>query len=124
MAGEISAVGARTWPWPDSLDALVAAAEFHTLLLENDYVRVVHTHIRAGKTVPVHTHRWPCVLTIRLWSDMIRRDEHGKVLRDSRQFPTPVLNQPTWQEALPPHSVENVESGVIDTIQVEIKDRE
>jgi len=112
---------AKEWPWPDSLDALVAAPEFHTLIFENEYVRVVHTHIAPGKAVPVHTHRWPCVLTIRSWSDLVRRDENGSVLGDTRQCPPPELNHPIWQQSLPPHSVENVGGGVIDTVQVEIK---
>ena len=120
MADEAVAAS-KAWPWPDSLDALVAASEFHTLLMENEHVRVVQTRIPAGKTVPVHTHRWPCVLTILSWSDLVRRDQDGKVLRDTRGFPTPALNQPTWQEALPPHSVESVGGTEILTIQVEIK---
>ncbi len=118
---DTSAVPSVSWPWPDSLDALIAAPEFHTLIFENERVRVVHTHIPPGKTVPVHTHRWPCVLTINSWSDLIRRDDRGNVLKDTRQSPPPALNTPTWQEALPPHSVDNVGGGTIDTIQVEIK---
>jgi len=111
-----------SWPWPDSLDALVAAPANHELLFENDHVRVVHTRIRAGETVPVHTHRWACVLFIMSWSDLIRRDEPGNVLLDTRQSAEPPkLNTPTWQEPLPPHSVENVGGGEINTIQVEIK---
>ena len=119
-----SAVPTTSWRWPDALDALIAAPEFHTLVFENDHVRVVHTHIPAGKTVPVHTHRWPCVLTITSWSDLVRRDEHGNLLKDTRYSPPPALNTPTWQEALPPHSVENVGRNTIDTIQVEIKGAE
>ncbi len=119
---DTSAIAAAKWPWPDSLDALIAAPEFHTLIFENEHVRVVHTHIPAGKTVPVHTHRWPCVLTVNSWSDLVRRDEHGNVLLDTRTLPQkPQLQTPTWQEALPPHSVENVGEATIDTIQVEIK---
>lgn len=110
------------WPWPESLDALQAAPANHELLLENDRVRVVHTRIRPGDTVPVHTHRWPCILFILNWSDLIRRDEHGNVLLDTRTNPEPPkLNTPTWQEPLAPHSVENVGGGEINTIQVEIK---
>jgi hypothetical protein len=48
--------------WPDSLDAMVAAPEHHEILLENERVRVLDSRIKAGDTVPVHTHRWPSVL--------------------------------------------------------------
>jgi predicted metal-dependent enzyme (double-stranded beta helix superfamily) len=46
------------WLWPDSLDALVAAPDHHTLLLENDRVRVLITRIAPGDITPIHTHRW------------------------------------------------------------------
>jgi hypothetical protein len=36
----------HTWPWPESLGALAAAAAFHRKLLENERVRVLHTLIR------------------------------------------------------------------------------
>ena len=50
------------WPWPPELDAMSAAPEYHTLLFENDYVRVLDAHVKPGDTVPVHTHCWPGVL--------------------------------------------------------------
>ncbi|MFN2189360.1 MAG: hypothetical protein ACK2T3_11395 [Candidatus Promineifilaceae bacterium] len=50
------------WPWPEELDALVAAPENHTLLFENESLRVLDTRIAPGGTTPVHTHRWPGAL--------------------------------------------------------------
>ena len=113
----------NVWPWPDSLDALVAAPEHHTLILENERVRVVRTYIRAGAMVPVHTHRWPGVVHILSWSDFIRRDERGSVLFDSRTV-TPPQKFPAFQytEPLPPHSVENAGSADIELCIVELKD--
>ncbi len=53
----------ETWPWPPELDALIAAPKHHTLVLENDRMRLLDTVIPVGDTVPVHTHRWPgCLL--------------------------------------------------------------
>ncbi len=48
----------ESWPWPDSLDALVAAPKHHALLLEDDRVRVLQTTIPAGDVAPLHTHCW------------------------------------------------------------------
>lgn len=110
------------WAWPESLDALVAAPDHHTVVFENQSVRVVHTRIAAGNKTPIHTHRWPCVLFIQSWSDCVRRDSSENVLFDSRlAHGVPALNVPTWQGALAPHSLQNVGSGEINTIQVEIK---
>ena len=37
------------WPWPDSLDAMIAAPQYHSLVLENDRVRVLDTRIPVGR---------------------------------------------------------------------------
>src|SRR5713226_4799849 len=122
MNSELAGPAKQAWPWPDALDALIAAPENHTVLFDNECVRVVQARILPGQTVPVHTHRWPSVLFVLTWSDFVRRDHHGNVLLDTRQgWEAPKLNTPTWQEPLPPHSVENVGDAEIHTVQVEIK---
>src|SRR5207248_2343800 len=78
------ASGEESWPWPDSLDALVAAPEYHHVLLENERVRVLDVRISKGHTVPVHTHRWPAVLILVSDGEYIRRDADGAVLFDTR----------------------------------------
>ena len=122
MCPEISGADKQTWPWPDSLDAMVAAADYHTVLLENEQVRVVRTRIAPGQTVPVHTHRWPSVQFIVSWSDLVRRDHLGELMLDTRTVSeSPKLNTPLWHPALPPHSVENVGGAEIHALQIEIK---
>jgi len=112
----------QVWPWPDSLDAVVAAPNHHTVLFENQSVRVLETRILPGQIVPVHTHRWPSVLFIVTWSDFVRRDQLRNVTLDTRQSQeTPQLISPTWLEPLPPHTVENVGEREIRNLQVEIK---
>jgi hypothetical protein len=109
----------------DSLDALVAAAAYHTLLMENDRVRVIETLIPPGEIVPLHTHGWPGVLHILSWSDFIRRDEKGAVKLDTRQLQPPSpLPAVAWSEPLPPHTVENVGQSTIRIIAIELKDLE
>jgi hypothetical protein len=123
MTSEKSRPANEIWTWADSLDALIAAAGHHTLLMENERVRVVRTRILPGHVVPVHTHRWPGVLFITAWSDLIRRNPQGDIMLDTRQLAdTPSLNIPLWQEPLPPHTVENVGGLEFDAVQVEMKD--
>lgn len=109
-----------TWAWPDSLDAVIAAPKHHTLIFENEQVRVLDTYIPAGDTVPVHTHRWPAVYYTIHFSHFIRRDQDGTVLFDSRTatHPRPAAN---WADCLPPHSVENVGETDIRLISWELK---
>jgi len=110
------------WPWPDSLDALRAAPAHHDVVLEDERVRVIRTHIPAGDLVPLHTHRWSGVAHLLSWSDFIRRDHEGKVLFDSRTAgDPPTIPTVQWMPPLPPHTVENVGSSEILILIVELK---
>lgn len=113
----------RAWAWPDSLDALVAAPGHHTLLMENERVRVLDTRILPGDMTPVHTHRWPCVYHVQSWGDFVRRDGEGNVLVDTRKGDRSTPPTALWGEALPPHSLENVGDTVIHVVSVELKDQ-
>jgi len=112
----------NNWPWPDSLDALVAAPAHHRLLLEDQRMRVIHTRIAAGDIVPLHTHRWGGVAYLESFSHFIRRNEHREILFDSRQAGT-IPNFPCaqWSEPLPPHTVENLGPLEISIVLIELK---
>ena len=110
------------WTWPDSLDALEAAPSFHRLLFENDELRVLETKIPPGDVTEVHTHRWPGVLYVLSFGHCVRRDADGEILVDTRHGGT--LLEPgtaTWGDALPPHTLENVDTRDIHIIGVELK---
>ncbi|MFK7802032.1 MAG: cupin domain-containing protein [Anaerolineae bacterium] len=110
------------WPHPESLDALIAAPDHHTLLMENESVRVLSTLIAPGDTTPIHTHKWHRVFYIQSWSACIQRDDKGGVIVDTRRVPE--LADPAkamWVEPGHPHSVENVGDKDLWLIAVEIK---
>src|SRR5271154_5586962 len=123
MSNEPQQNAAQPWPWPDSLDALVAAPAYHPLLLENEHVRVLEVRIPPGHLVPVHTHRWPSVIQTRTTSDYLRRDAEGKVLTDSREPELAARPVPraVWTPPMPPHSVENIGTTEILLYTVELK---
>lgn len=109
-------------PWPDSLDALVAAPAHHQLLLEDKRVRVLHTRIPAGDVVPLHTHRWGGVAYLQSFSHFIRRGESGEILFDSRQAgDPPQIPCAQWLHPLPPHTVENLGPLEISILIIELK---
>ena len=110
----------KPWPWPAELDALIAAPKHHTLILENDQIRLLDTRIPVGETVPVHTHRWPGVYYTLKFSHFVRRDGDGNQLFDSRELTGP-MPPAAFLENLPPHSVENVGDADIHLISVELK---
>jgi|SRR6185437_1210791 len=122
---------AADWPWPDALDAMVAAPEYHIVLLENDRVRVLDARVGPGETVPVHTHRWGGVLYILSDSHFVRRDPDGNVLLDTRLAGADMADgsavgmadgSAVWAGPLTPHSLENVGTRDLRTLTVEMKD--
>ncbi len=111
------------WPYPDDLDAMVAAPDFHTVLFEDERVRVLDGRVPPGATVPVHTHRWGGVLYVIATSDFVRRSPDGVVIVDTRlSGTTPVAGAAVWGAPLTPHSLENVGSQEFRTLTVEMKD--
>ncbi len=110
------------WRWPESLDAVEAAPQWHRSLFENDAVRVLETRIAPGAITQVHTHRWPGILYVLSFGHFVRRDGDGMLLVDTREGgavpqPGPAL----WSGSLPPHSLENVDTSEIHVIGVELK---
>jgi hypothetical protein len=114
---------AAEWPWPDDLDAMIAAPGFHRVLYEDDRVRVLDGRVPPGETVPVHTHRWGGVLYILATSDFIRRDPDGNILADTRAAKTtPIEGTAVWGGPLTPHSLENTGNKEFRTLTVEMKE--
>ena len=111
----------KPWPYPAELDAMTAAPEHHTLLFENEHVRVLDAHVRPGETVPVHTHSWPGVLYILGVSDFVRRDPSGEVVLDTRGSAQAPTGSAVWGDVLTPHTLENVGEHELRNITVELK---
>jgi len=121
-SARVNSSEAEAESWPAHLDALVAAPEHHTLLFENDAVRILDTRIVAGGRTPIHTHRWPAALYILRWSAFVRRDARGEISLDSRSVAALAKPpQALWTEALAPHSLENVGASDLHVISVEMK---
>ena len=117
-------ISPNDWQWPEELDALVAAPMHHSLLLENEFVRVLETIILPGEITAIHTHRWPAALTIISWSDFVRYDAKGNITADSRNLPASDRNGTAlWADPLIPHSLKNVGDKIIHIISTELKNR-
>lgn len=82
---------------------------------------VLETHVRAGETVPAHTHRWPAVPYIQSWSDFVRRDGSGAVTVDSRLTAATAAGSAVWSGPLGLHTLENVGGGELRVLSIEIK---
>jgi hypothetical protein len=111
----------KPWPYAAELDAMAAAPEHHTLLFENEHIRVLDAHVGAGETVPIHTHCWPGVLYILDVSDFVRRNPEGEVVLDTRGSSHAPAGSAVWGDVLTPHSLENVGEHELRNITVELK---
>ena len=105
----------------DELDGVVAAPDHHKVIFENDAVRVLEVTIRAGDTTPLHTHLRPTLNYVVSGSHLIRRDEHGTVLIDTRTDPDYVMPRVTYGETSPLHTIENPGPADLVFIAVELK---
>ena len=106
----------------EQLDAMSAAPDHHHVLLENDHVRVLDTHLAPGESTPVHEHGWPAVLHVLSWSDFVRVDAQGNVILDScASGMNPKPGDILWGPPLAPHAVRNVGEHELRVIAIEIK---
>lgn len=117
------APSASPWPYPDSLDAVVAAPRFHRLLFENNRVRVLEVTVPPHTREPLHTHRWPSVLYKEQTGRGCYYDATGALVHESTTpyRKGPDLVRARWQEPEGPHAVENTDEVADRFIRVELK---
>jgi mannose-6-phosphate isomerase-like protein (cupin superfamily) len=105
----------------DELDGITADPDHHTVLFENDEVRVIETRIAAGELTPLHTHLAPTVMYVVSGSHFIRRDEHGATMVDTRATPGFVLPTVSYSPGTPRHTIENTGAEELRVIGIELK---
>jgi len=102
---------------PATDDALVAAPGTHTLLFENDEVRVLDVHLAPHTSEPMHSHPWPGVFYV-VEAGTVKRLDKGKSVAELRTFPAGVKVLP---EPADIHSVENVGDVPVHLVRFELK---
>jgi hypothetical protein len=107
----------------EEMDGPVAAPDHHTVVFENDFVRVLETVIRAGDTTPLHTHFPKHVMIVSSGSHFIRRDANGTVLVDTQKLDPPFVVPPLlWSDGTPAHTLENTGDDEIRIHAIELKE--
>jgi len=110
------------WTWPESLDALQAAPESHRLRFENDAVRCPRNQDRTGPD-DTGAHSSLAGHSLPPLDRPLRASRRwGAILVDTRSggfLPKPA--SAIWGDALPPHTLENVDASEIHIIGVELK---
>jgi hypothetical protein len=114
--------GRSAWPWPDSLDAVIAAPGSHRVLFENEGTRVLEVTIGAGEREPEHTHARSSVMIVH-GPAQIRYYTAGTLTFTSPAQPAGTESGPrvAWLDPEGPHSVENIDDHVYRAFRIEFK---
>jgi hypothetical protein len=110
------------WPWPDELDAVVAAPASHRVVFENELTRVLEVVIGPGEREPTHTHRWPSIMLV----DRPARIRYyaGDTLTYTSPEPTSSVEpkpRVSWLDPEGPHSVDNIDEHAYGAFRIEFK---
>ncbi len=103
---------------PEELDAVIAAPENHTVVFENEKVRVLHVNIPPGVVEKKHTHARPSIFIINTSPDMDYLNDKGEIVARSGKLKD---GEPFWVEPEGLHWLENHDTYAFDAIRVEIK---
>jgi hypothetical protein len=115
FARHFYAYGQDKSDFPDGYDAVQAAPDSHKVIFENELVRVLEVTVpSAGKTIPMHHHRWPSFFLD--WdtgggSPHIRYHRGDGAVRDipASEAPAhPGVWSVRWMKPEPMHSIEVV----------------
>jgi len=108
-----SAVYAATRPAP-SQDVIKVAGDSHTVIFENDQVRVLAVHFKPGQLAPMHSH--PANVSYYLTDGKLKITlPDGKVVERS-----PKAGTAGWSDATT-HAAENIGSTDFQQVQIELK---
>lgn len=106
--------------WDEAMDALVAAPDNHTVLYEDDVIRVLSVTLRPGVPEPLHHHRFPSIFVIDRLVPLRDFDADGR----EQQLPIPAEFSLPLVLQMPPqplHSVLNEGSTPFHGTRIEFK---
>ena len=108
-----SAAYAVTRPTP-AQDVIKVAGDSHTVIFENDQVRVLSVHFKPGQVAPMHSH--PSNVSYFLTDGKLKITlPDGKVIERS-----PKAGTAGWSDAVT-HAAENVGTTDFQQVQIELK---
>ncbi len=122
----LSALGAcASAPQLTAWDAVAAAPQGHTVLLENAEVRVLRVSIAPGDLEPIHAHGWPSVMYFEKPQPItyiVYELVDGKpVERERIEAPAMPVGQTEWMGAEGLHAIQNRGTEPFVALRVEMK---
>jgi hypothetical protein len=110
-------------PWPISTEAVHAAPNNHSVLFENDSVRLLEVTVQPGQTEPLHWHMYPSVFAINGVVAALTDHTADSTTNRPRQFEDADWTQPQCR-TMPvqaPHQVTDVDSFPVHFYRLEFK---
>jgi len=114
------------WNWPDSLDALVAAKDYHKLIFKTADFRILEVTVPSGQLDPIHTHKGNSIVWVVNTSpilyntfDIDKNNQLIQVKQDTIRIKPEELNIGNWEKPEPPHSVENIGKDLFKLYRIE-----
>jgi hypothetical protein len=113
--------GSNPATWDRALDAMVAAPENHTVLYEDELIRVLSVSIAPGATEKPHHHRFPAVFVVDRMVNL--RDFNGVT---NEEISLPIPNDAVFPITLkfarqPLHYVKNLDTKPFHAVRIEFK---
>jgi len=118
---EISMDGSDPARWDPALDAVLAAPENHTVLYEDELIRVISVRVAPGATEKPHHHRFPAVFVI---DRMVKLRDFNGVTKQEISLPIPkdaVVPITLRFAPQPLHYVENLDTKPFHATRIEFK---
>jgi hypothetical protein len=117
----ISMDGTDPTTWDPAMDGVLASPEHHTVMYEDDVIRVLSVSIPPGAVEKPHNHRFPAVFVV---DRLVKLRDFNGATHEEIPLPIPkdvsfpiVLNFPPQ----PLHYVENVDTKPFHATRVEFK---
>jgi hypothetical protein len=107
--------------WDPALDSVVAAPLNHTVLYEDDVIRVLAVSVAPGETEKAHHHRWPSIMIFDRTAKI--RDFDGATGAENPLPPREAMPLPLTIKFPPQalHYVENCDTRPIHATRIEFK---
>ena len=118
---QISMDGSDPATWDPALDAVVVAPENHTVLYEDDLIRVISVSLGPGETEKPHHHRFPSVFVI---DRMVKLRDFNGLTKQEIPLPLPEdVELPITVKFFPQplHYVENLDTRPFHATRIEFK---
>lgn len=118
---DISTDGTDPATWDPALDGVIAAPESHTVVYEDDSIRIISVTVPPGMVQQPHHHPYPSVFVID--RPVKLRDFDGATHQEIPRPDRSHLAYPTVRKGPPQglHYVENIDTTVFHATRIEYK---